>query len=193
MSGKERKSFAVPAKLTGESGETVNDAERIASPLLNAMLASSLVEPPKLNPEQSELLRSAKRNAPHAMNSSIKSQEVEEALRSLKNTAPGPDQTTNSMLKNLSQTNVESLTKPFNLSLCENALLQQWREAEVIPLLKGGKDPKNPTLYRPIALTSSICKLMEKVVTARLKWFLEKERGYLNPRRVPEPKGNNHC
>ncbi|GFX64859.1 pggt1b [Trichonephila clavipes] len=32
----------------------------------------------------------------------------------------------------------------------------QWQEAIVIPILKPGKDPKNPLSYRPIALTSCL-------------------------------------
>ena len=47
-------------------------------------------------------------------------------------------------------------------------------EAVVVPILKQGKDGTDPLHYRPIALTSCVCKLMEKVVNQRLVWFLEK-------------------
>ncbi|GFU51046.1 reverse transcriptase domain-containing protein [Trichonephila clavipes] len=39
----------------------------------------------------------------------------------------------------------------------------QWQEAKVIPILKPGKDPKNPLSYRPIALTSCLCKTLERM------------------------------
>ena len=43
----------------------------------------------------------------------------------------------------------------------------------VIPIPKPGKDPTNPTKYRPIALTSCICKTMERMLNRRLIWYLE--------------------
>lgn len=50
-----------------------------------------------------------------------------------------------------------------------------WKEAVVIPIRKPGKDPSKPTSYRPIALTSSICKIMERMLTERLSYELEKK------------------
>ena len=48
-----------------------------------------------------------------------------------------------------------------------------WRKATVIPISKPGKDPLNPNNYRPIALTSCLCKVMERMVNNRLVWYLE--------------------
>ena len=39
---------------------------------------------------------------------------------------------------------------------------------------KPGKDHFNPLNYRPIALTSCICKTVERMVNERLVWYLEK-------------------
>ena len=36
-----------------------------------------------------------------------------------------------------------------------------------------GKDSKDPSTYRPIALTSCVCKTMERMINDRLVWFLE--------------------
>lgn len=47
-------------------------------------------------------------------------------------------------------------------------------QAVVIPIRKPSKDPSNPTSYRPIALTSNICKVMEQMITGRLTYELEK-------------------
>ena len=42
-----------------------------------------------------------------------------------------------------------------------------------------GKDPKNPTNYRPIELTSCLCKTMGRMVNTRLMWCLKSE-GHLS-------------
>ncbi len=44
----------------------------------------------------------------------------------------------------------------------------------VIPIKKPGKDSSIPLNYRPIALTSHFCKLMEKIITNRLMYHMEK-------------------
>ena len=43
----------------------------------------------------------------------------------------------------------------------------------LFPFPKPGKDPLNPSNYRPIALTSCLCKIMERMVKNRLVWYLE--------------------
>lgn len=44
---------------------------------------------------------------------------------------------------------------------------------------KPGKDPINPSSYKPIALTSHVCKLSERRITERLTYFLE-SRGLMS-------------
>ena len=48
-----------------------------------------------------------------------------------------------------------------------------WREATVVPIPKPGNDHTDPSNYQPIALTSSVCKTMERMINARLTWLLE--------------------
>ena len=43
----------------------------------------------------------------------------------------------------------------------------------MIPIPNPGKDTMNPTNYRPIALTSCICKIMERMINGKLVWYLE--------------------
>jgi len=43
----------------------------------------------------------------------------------------------------------------------------------ITPVLKHGKDPCQPTNYRPISLTSVLGKLYEKILNKRLVWYLE--------------------
>jgi potassium voltage-gated channel Eag-related subfamily H protein 8 len=48
-----------------------------------------------------------------------------------------------------------------------------WKLANVIPIPKPGKDHSEPSNYRHIALTRCVCKTMERMINARLVWFLE--------------------
>ena len=79
-------------------------------------------------------------------------------------------------LKHLPFRSLDSLLCIFNQIWHTGILPDSWKEAIVIPIPKPGKDSTNPTNYRPIALTSCICKTMERIVNDRLVWFLEKNK-----------------
>ena len=49
----------------------------------------------------------------------------------------------------------------FNKIWVSGYFPSDWRKAIIIPIPKPGEDPTNPTKYRPVALTSCICKTME--------------------------------
>ena len=46
-----------------------------------------------------------------------------------------------------------------------------WCTSTVIAVPKSGKDTSDPSNYRPIALTSCICKVMERMITSHLVWY----------------------
>ena len=71
---------------------------------------------------------------------------------------------------------LDCLLSIFNHVWKTGILPDSWKEAIVIPIPKPGKDSSNPANYRPIALTSCICKTMERMVNDRLVWFLEKNK-----------------
>ena len=50
---------------------------------------------------------------------------------------------------------------------------ESWELATIIPIPKPGKDHTEPTNYRSIALTSCLCKTLERMINARLVWYLE--------------------
>ena len=55
---------------------------------------------------------------------------------------------------------------------------QEWKKAILIPIHKPGKPKNSPSSYRPISLTSCLCKLLEWILNSRLMWFMEKERKF---------------
>ncbi|GBM67535.1 putative RNA-directed DNA polymerase from transposon X-element [Araneus ventricosus] len=79
------------------------------------------------------------------------------------------------MLRHLNITSLSHLLILFNRIWTEQKYPSQWHEATVIPILNPGKDPSNPLHYRPIALTSCLCKTFERMVNARLIYELEKQ------------------
>ncbi|GFU38236.1 RNA-directed DNA polymerase from mobile element jockey [Nephila pilipes] len=102
--------------------------------------------------------------------------ELRKALSLSNNTSPGSDGITYDMLRHLSEDSLVSLLYLFNRIWREHVFPSPWQEAIVIPILKPGKDPKNPLHYRPIALTSCLCKTLERMVNARLVYQLEKNQ-----------------
>lgn len=103
--------------------------------------------------------------------------ELKIALSKSHPTSPGPDKIHSNLLKNLSESSLRVLLILFNRIWLEEYFPVTWRKAVVIPIPKPGKDPQIPTSYRPIALTSCLCKLMERMVNARLVHVLE-ENGF---------------
>ena len=62
---------------------------------------------------------------------------------------------------------MEQISKPlahvFNMSLQEGIVPLEWKEANIIPLFKKGSRNKSVN-YRPVSLTSVICKLLESII-----------------------------
>ncbi|EPY38571.1 hypothetical protein AGDE_05358 [Angomonas deanei] len=97
--------------------------------------------------------------------------ELENALYSLKRgKAPGPDEIYPELLQMLPPVGIQYLLYVCNTSWIAGELPSDWKSATVFPLLKDGKDPSLPSSYRPISLTSVVCKVMEKMIATRLKY-----------------------
>ena len=78
------------------------------------------------------------------------------------------------MVKHLSEEGLRKLLCLFNKVWEEGNIPRCWKEAIIIPIRKPGKDAAKPANYRPIALTSNVCKSMERMVNERLTYYLEK-------------------
>ena len=99
--------------------------------------------------------------------------ELRTALGKAHDTAPGPDQIHYQILRHLPGASLQCLLKVFNNILETGKFPPSWREATIIPIAKPGKDSKDPNNYCPIALTSCVCKTMERMINDRLVWYLE--------------------
>ena len=90
--------------------------------------------------------------------------QVTKKLKNLKPfSAPGPDGINPRALINLADDLSFPLTYIFNLSLKEGNVPEDWKCANVTPLFKKGSK-SSPGNYRPVSLTSVICKVMESLL-----------------------------
>ena len=94
--------------------------------------------------------------------------------------SPGPDGIPNDLLKQLSSTAESHVLTLINKSWTEAKTPAAWRKAEIVAIPKKGKPPAETSSYRPISLLSSISKLAECMVQARLQHWLETNKK-LNP------------
>ena len=94
----------------------------------------------------------------------ITEEKVKERLESLNpHKSPGPDGLSNEISK--------PLAIIMQKSLDEHTLPQNWKDAHVSPIFKKGSK-SNMTNYRPISLTSVICKQMEAIIKDHLMEYI---------------------
>ena len=98
--------------------------------------------------------------------------ELQDALRRPHDTSSGLDEIYYQLLKHL-PSSLLLLLNIFNKIWICGDFPSDWRKGIVIPIQKTGKDPTNPANYRPTALTSCICKTMERMINGRLVWYFE--------------------
>ena len=87
--------------------------------------------------------------------------------------SPGPDNLHPLVLKRLADIICVPLTRLFNISVQEGRLPYEWKQAIISPQHKGGSR-QNPANYRPVSLTSVVCKVMERLITRRMQTYLER-------------------
>jgi len=104
----------------------------------------------------------------------IEESEIKKKLLKMReDKAPGVDKLLPRLLCNV----VEEICRPlwliFNKSLEEGTVPDDWRRANVSPLFKNGCRNKAEN-YRPVSLTSQICKIFESLVRDAIVLHLEK-------------------
>jgi len=77
------------------------------------------------------------------------------------------------MFKHMSVKSLEIMLRLFNNIWFTGKISSSWLHSIIVPIPKANKPSQMPFSYRPISLTSNVCKLFEKMVVCRLKWFLD--------------------
>ena len=86
--------------------------------------------------------------------------------------APGPDEISNEMLVHLGQNGKELLLAIINKTWETGKLPKSWKTATITPIQKKGKTKDK----LGSSLTSCISKIAERMINARLYWWLEKSQ-----------------
>jgi len=86
--------------------------------------------------------------------------------------APGPDGMHARVIKECKESFSIVFTLIFKKSLQEGVLPKQWKQANVKALFKKGKRTQCKN-YRPVSLTSIVCKIFETIIRDHITEFLE--------------------
>ena len=102
-------------------------------------------------------------------------EELESILESKKkDSAPGEDLLTYSIIKNCPINMKYSLLNVFNNIIKGQCQVpEDWKTAIVTPILKPGKEANNFNNYRPISLTNVIPKILEGLIKVRIDYYIE--------------------
>src|SRR5688572_2021749 len=100
--------------------------------------------------------------------------ELNSAIKTCKNDkAAGPDDIPYEFIKHFPDEFNHTLLDFYNYIWNTGTIPAAWKHAVVLPVHKASKPKEEPTSYRPISLTSCLCKVLEKLATNRLTHYLE--------------------
>ena len=99
--------------------------------------------------------------------------ELRDAIKQSGSTSVGPDQLHYDFFRHLNDTQLCAILDLYNYIWTNHVFPEGWRHSIIIPILKVGKDRNQVQSYRPIQLTSCLCKLMERMIAKRLAWCIE--------------------
>lgn len=155
--------------LRNERGEPVQEEGEMAS-LLNQFFCSVFTQNSNLPPPHVPA-----KHVKHPMAQiSVTRRVIEEKIQKLKpESAPGPDNIRPRQLQELKKIISKPLQILFEKSLREKKIPTAWKSANITPIFKKGTK-SSPGNYRPVALTSVCCKLLENIIKDDLAAHLER-------------------
>ena len=161
-----------PKKVANCLAEFISDSSKGLTNTSSSFATKKIIE------ERKPINFSPSKN--HTYNIAFTLDELRTTLSECSESSPGQDNIPYSLLKHLHKDALVFLLNIYNEIWFSGYFPPEWRKAVVLPFLKPGKNPMLPQSYRPIALTSCLCKLLERIVNFRLMWHLE-NNGLISP------------
>ncbi|CAD7081762.1 unnamed protein product [Hermetia illucens] len=93
------------------------------------------------------------------------------------NKAPGLDEVPNKGPKLAVKSRPDMFAKLFEVCMSEGIFAAAWKRQKLILLPKPGKNPGEPSSYRPICLLDTVKKMLERVIYNRLLPVVESQGG----------------
>ncbi|GBO09339.1 Putative protein in type-1 retrotransposable element R1DM [Araneus ventricosus] len=136
-------------------------------------------------PVPSQLLKAA------PADKSISHREIKSIIKGLnKSKAPGFDGIDNIILQQIHRASQELLFVLFNKCLELGLFPTGFKIGDIVLFYKEGKQQDDPKSYRPISLLPALGKLLEKIITQRLNYFL-KTTNQQNPKQFGFKEGTS--
>ena len=155
-------------EIKNEMGTLVDKDKDIAN-AINKYFSS--VHTPQSDEEMPEMTA---RYIEEIGNIHVTREEVMERLLKINiNKSCGPDNVHPLLLQKTAEASSHPLVRIFNMSLEAGDLPKDWRTANVTPIHKKG-DRTDPGNYRPVSLTSQVCKVLEAIVRKRIVLHLDR-------------------
>ena len=108
------------------------------------------------------------------INSIITAEEVEKAIKHLKNNkASVEDEIINEYIKHSSSKMIDLYTKLLNAIFNSGQLPEAWLSGTIIPIYKNKGSSMDPKYNRPITIVSCFAKLYTSILNERLERFSE--------------------
>lgn len=107
----------------------------------------------------------------------ITKDEIYNAIKKMKNKAPGEDGIATEAIKAGGPTLIDTLERIYNLCLRNQDIPTRWNNSIMILLHKKG-DETNLENYRPISLLNHLYKILTRIIATRL----EKKLDFYQPR-----------
>ena len=111
---------------------------------------------------------------------SIDEYTVHHLLSNQNNCVAGPDGIPGIMLRKLASVLSRPLTTIFQQSLFTGTVPDEWRRAYITPIYKGKGDRLDSNSYRPINITSVVCKVLEKHIVNHINAVIQDSKPLLN-------------
>lgn len=169
-------------KGTAEERRTENDLEK--AEVLSEQFSKVFVTEP-----EDEVPRCERKDVPTLNQLEINKEKIKRIIKKLKRyKSPGPDGIHSRIIKEAAEQLLEPLEMLYQYSFTHKELPRDWLIAHITPIFKKGSkyDPEN---YRPVSLTSTICKIFETLIREEImthmkthSLFSEKQYGFISGR-----------